>query len=831
MNHILIKTAHVVYHYHKYILVVSAVVSVIAVALIFNIEMNADMMDVMPADNPSMKLFAETLNELQRVNALVIVIASGSEDIEQHTEFIDRLSQRLSDSSLIDAVDSSVFNVPRAFMAEYFPMYLDEKGLALLEEKLSVNGINHQIRKNYRALTSFLSSPADAGMIADDPLDIRSLVQNSVMHKELSGIDVSSGYYFSRDLKKAYVYITPAGSVRNFAFLRELRGEIKSISDQTLQSYGNPDTLTVQSSGSYAVSWEAQESIGRDMYVSIFVTVALVLLIFRFIYRGRFIGLFVIFLTILVSLLVTLTSAFLLFRGLNIVTALVSAMLIGLGFDYTLHIFDRYVMEFRKQGSSLQALETTYLNTGRSIIISAITTAFAFFSIVVTSFKGLHELGIIAGVGILACMASTLIVLGSLLVLVSRSKSALLVPHDDGAVLGEKVPDFILRNGKWLLVSVFVIMLALSAGIPGITFISDVSGIGLKKSRALELQKEVLAMSGRKGIPLILTCNGKKDVSSAFDEMDSTLQKWLDRQIIGSSVSLGDVLPPPHKQNRTIQKLQGIHVNPDVVEKTFLSALGRYNFSIEDKNRAYIRNLLRTLQNSRPFGIDDLPEGLKRKAGMFYDSTSGRMTAYLYPRHEQWDINGIDALRQDVAHLDEGWQLTGWQLLEGDLKSSIIKESLTAALLSFLFIVGILYVHFRKLVLIVLVQLPLVFGIVCTLGLMGTAGIGFNYINISAIAMIFGISVDYGVYFMQSFLERRGSRDNLLVKHAFKNIVICSLTTMAGFGSLIFTNFRGISSLGQVIIIGIISCLVMSAVLLPVSDRLLRNEGFKGPGD
>jgi predicted RND superfamily exporter protein len=824
MKNVLVKTAHFVHHYYKYILVVSAVISVIAVALILNMEMNADLMDVMPADNPSMKLFAETLNELQRVNALVIVIDSGSGGIEQHTEFIDRLSQRLSGSSLIDAVDSSVFNVPREFMAKYFPLYLDEEGLALLEQKLSANGINRQIRKNYRALTSFLSSPADAGLISDDPLDIRSLVKNSVMQKQVSGIDVSFGYYFSRDLKKAYVYVTPAGSVRNFAFLRELKREIKSISEQTLQSYGRPDALVVESAGSYAVSWEAQESIGRDMYVSIFITVVLVLLIFRFIYRGRFTGLFIIFITILVSLLVTLTSAFLLFRGLNIVTALVSAMLIGLGFDYTLHIFDRYVMEFRRHGRSLQALETTYINTGRSIIISAVTTAFAFFSIVVTSFKGLHELGIIAGIGILACMASTLIVLGSLLVLVSRGKSDLLIVQGAGSVLGGTVPDFILRNGKWLLVSVCVILLVLSAGIVRLTFVSDISEIGLKKSRALELQKDVLAMSGRKGIPLILTYSGKKDVSSAFDEMDSTLEMWLERKTIGSHVSLGDILPAPHKQNRAINKLQGIRLNAGTIEETFLSALGRHNFSVEDKNRAYIKNLLGILRDGRPFGIDDLPGALKHKAGMFYDSASGRMTAYIYPRHEQWDINGISALREDITHMDEGWQLTGWQLLESDLKSSIIKESLTAALLSFLFIVVILYVHFRKMVLIVLVQLPLVFGIVFTLGVMGTAGIGFNYINISAIAMIFGISVDYGVYFMQSFLERRGDRDNLLVKHAFKNIVICSLTTMAGFGSLIFTNFRGISSLGQVIIIGIISCLVMSAVLLPVSERLLKNE-------
>jgi predicted RND superfamily exporter protein len=135
-----------------------------------------------------------------------------------------------------------------------------------------------------------------------------------------------------------------------------------------------------------------------------------------------------------------------------------------------------------------------------------------------------------------------------------------------------------------------------------------------------------------------------------------------------------------------------------------------------------------------------------------------------------------------------------------------------------------LYLHFRKTVVIFLVQLPLLAGILITIGVMGSSGINFNYINISAIAIIFGISVDYGVYFMQSFLETGKKEDKGLVRHAFKNIVICSLTTMAGFGSLMFTSFRGISSLGQVIIVGIISCLIMSASLLPMSERLLKSE-------
>jgi len=786
--------------------------------------MNAELMDVMPEGKPAMKLFAETMNELQRVNALVIIINAGTGGIERHTEFIDHLSRLLSESSLITAVDSSFFNVPREFIARYFPLYLDDENLDRLEQKLSVRGMNSQIQKNYRTLTSFLSSPADAAMISDDPLDIGSLVKESVMQGGISGVDTSSGYYFSKDMTKAFLYVTPAGSVRNFAFLRDLKKEITRLSGEALNAYGDQNALTVETAGSYAVSWEAQESIGHDMYMSVVGTAVLVLLIFRLVYRGRFIGLGIIFFTILVSLLATLVSASVLFGGLNIVTALVSAMLIGLGFDYTLHILDRYAMEFRMSGNALQALEITYVNTGRSILISAVTTATAFFSIVITSFKGLHELGIIAGLGILLCMASTLLILGSLLVVLSGRKTHSFVACEEGSVLSNAVPDFIARNGKWLLLSVCAVIVVLSAGIPNLTFVSDISGIGLKKSRALELQKDMLALSGRTGIPLIVTFNGKGDFATAFDKMESSLWTWVERKTIGSHMSLDDILPPPQRQKEVIHKIQEMHLDADAVEEGFLSALVSHNFSVDDRDRLYIKNLVKVLKNIRPFGIDDLPEGLNKKAGIFYDSASGRLTAYIYPQHGRWDKATLASLREDVSRMDDGWHLTGWQLLESDLKGSIIKESILAALLSFLFIIVILYLHFRKAMLIFLVQLPLVFGIVCTLGVMGTVGLGFNYINISAIAMIFGISVDYGVYFMQSFLEQRRDGKNLLVKHAFKNIVICALTTMAGFGSLVFTNFRGISSLGEVIIIGIISCLIMSAVLLPVSERLLKNE-------
>lgn len=325
-------------------------------------------------------------------------------------------------------------------------------------------------------------------------------------------------------------------------------------------------------------------------------------------------------------------------------------------------------------------------------------------------------------------------------------------------------------------------------------------------------------------MPLILTYKGEEDMNRVFDDMERTLTGWASKEMIGDYMSLSSIIPAPHKQQSAIRRLRELKEIPGNIEEVFLSALESSGFTVEDRNISYIRNIVSALQVSSPVGINDLPGSLRSGADMFYNREKGRVVAYIYPSGQQWEEKDMSFLDQSVHDMEKGWQLTGWQLLQHDLERSIIRESLTAALLSFIFILLMLYLHFRKAAVIFLVQLPLFFGMVITLGVMGSAGISFNYINISAIAIIFGISVDYGVYFMQSFLEREKAEDNRLVRHAFKNIVICSLTTMAGFGSLVFTSFRGISSLGQVIITGIVSCLVLSAALLPVSDRLLKKR-------
>lgn len=637
-------------------------------------------------------------------------------------------------------------------------------------------------------------------------------------------MDVSTGYYISKDRTAAFIFATPDGSSRDISFVNSLKKEVREIVGRTLKDHGSPADIDVGFTGGYAISWEAQESIRRDMLLSALITIILVFIIFRFIYKSNPAAMAMIFITIAVSLLLTLTCAYIMFGSLNLVTALVSAMLIGLGIDYTLHIYDRFAMEFSLHGDTRKALDLTLSNTGRSIITSGITTAFAFSSIVVTSFRGLHELGIIAGIGIISCMLSTIFILGSFLVLTGSGRFRGVLIQRDNKFLEETAPDFIMRHGRPFLIIMGTAVLLSAAGLWKLGFVSDISQIGLKNSRAIELQERLSEKIDDKGMPLFVTYTGNMDRERVFDEMEKKLDRWKEDGTTGGHNSLGNMVPPPYRQHLVMERLPAIYDGDKEVETSFVSALTEYGFHVRDSDVSYIRNVIGALKVNSPVGLNELPEKIRAKTGLFYNNAKNRLSAYVYPAGPEWNESDVNTLKKDVNGLGEGWKITGWPMLSADLKESIIKESVTAALISFGFIFVMIYIHFRRAVIILFVQSPLLFGLLMTLGIMGFSNTGFNYINIAAITLIFGISVDYGVYMMQALSENGHQEDKSIIRHAFKNIVICSLTTAAGFGSLVTTNFRGISSLGLVIIIGIMSCLMISISLLPLSGRILAEK-------
>src|SRR6185295_1173409 len=101
--------------------------------------------------------------------------------------------------------------------------------------------------------------------------------------------------------------------------------------------------------------------------------------------------------------------------SLSSATSIVAAMLIGLGIDFVIVSYGRYVEE-RRKGSSLEsALLTMNGSSGRAVLVGALTTTATFYAFAVTEFRGLRQMGLLTRTGILFCAFCTFPLLPALL--------------------------------------------------------------------------------------------------------------------------------------------------------------------------------------------------------------------------------------------------------------------------------------------------------------------------------------------------------------------------------------------------------------------------------
>jgi hypothetical protein len=100
-------------------------------------------------------------------------------------------------------------------------------------------------------------------------------------------------------------------------------------------------------------------------------------------------------------------------------------------------------------------------------------------------------------------------------------------------------------------------------------------------------------------------------------------------------------------------------------------------------------------------------------------------------------------------------------------------------------------------------------------GLMDLFGMKLNLMNIFAVIMILGIGVDYGVHILHRYYENGECDISVTVNQVGKAVLMAALTTIFGFGSITFSDYPGLVSMGIACILGVGTCMVASLVLLP----------------
>ena len=167
---------------------------------------------------------------------------------------------------------------------------------------------------------------------------------------------------------------------------------------------------------------------------------------------------------------------------------------------------------------------------------------------------------------------------------------------------------------------------------------------------------------------------------------------------------------------------------------------------------------------------------------------------------------------------------TGKPLQTYEASRQMQRSYIHAAVYSLLAVLIVLMIDFRHVGYAALALLPLGAAIVLLFGLMGMVNMPLNPANMIVLPLIMGIGIDDGVHLVHDFRRqrRRQHREPYRIGASTASaVLITSLTTMVGFGSLMISDHRGMQSLGRVLTVGVACCLFTSLVMLPALLALI----------
>jgi hypothetical protein len=218
--------------------------------------------------------------------------------------------------------------------------------------------------------------------------------------------------------------------------------------------------------------------------------------------------------------------------------------------------------------------------------------------------------------------------------------------------------------------------------------------------------------------------------------------------------------------------------------------------------------------------VDGLPELLKKR----FIGTSGKLVLQIYPKEDIWELGPQRRFVEQLASVNP--DVTGIAVQNYDATKSLLDAYIQGGLYAVCAILLILFVDFRHPVLVLLTLIPLLFGGLWTLLGMKVLGMAFNPANLVIIPLLVGIGVDNGIHVIRHFLGSGSSDQEIAGSSTGRAITISTLTTMAGFGSLIIARHQGIHSVGALLTLAMASCLLASLVVLPSLLRILP-EGLR----
>ncbi|MFH0799354.1 MAG: MMPL family transporter [Pseudomonadota bacterium] len=869
--------AHLATAHPKKIVAVAVILAIVSgFYAAAHIRLNSNLDELVSEKLDYHKRYMDFLKEFGDEEYLYVVVDASS-DLPKAKLFLESLGARLKGKPDLTQVIWKIENpaLERSFLLYLTPDQLKVLGMMLTQGPFAAKNIASWdgFAPMFGALASRIAAPVSTsdeselstGFTFIDGLldDMTAAIEKGDPYRSrLQSLFFGDGESFDPDgfLKNGgllFMLIMPQKDYTTAAVIEEPLREIRSAIDATKAGFPGIDAgLT----GRPVLNADEMETSNKDMTFATILALVLVAAVFVLFFRGIVRPLCAVA-TLVMGIAWTFGFIAIAVGTLNILSSVFALLLIGASIEYSIYIVARYEEELARTGVVADAIRRTLMTTVMAQLTSALTTAGAFLTLLWTDFLAIAQLGIISAAGILLCFVAMVVVLPALLVLHDRVFPAARlkkVRSFDLPGLGH-----IYRRPNWLFAGAFIVVAPIALFALRIGFDNNLLNLQARGLESVKYEHLIIEKSSETtwfARAIADTPQASHDKAQAFRALPSVRRvDDVERIVPENQKSKAAIV------ERMAPAFGGLTFTPvgDAVEsRRLMFELGRLASGLErleaqaftsgrtdavdelgkfaakmrrlvdmidgagdDKlanlgrmQRAFFGDLRKNLEilasgmHPNAIALGDLPPDV---AGRFVSPNSGRYSLYIYPRENIWDPPALARFVEEIRSVDSGAIGTPIEVHEsGKLMRTTFLRS---ALLAFIVICCLVWLDFRTLRASALAVLTLVSGMFLLFGAMGIFGIQFNMANFFAIPILIGTGIDYGVQVVHRLRQERSF--SAMGTSTGRALLMTVMANGIGFGTMMLAHHRGVASLGAILALGCLCCLVAAIVVTPPVAR------------
>ena len=568
--------------------------------------------------------------------------------------------------------------------------------------------------------------------------------------------------------------------------------------------------------------------------------IAIAIILFLALRSGRVI--FAVLVTTFVGLIITIALGLLMVGRFNVISIAVAALFLGLGVDFGIQVAVRYRDERHKYDNLRGALLLSARGIGWSLTLAALSLLAGFFAFLPTSFRGVSELGLITGVGMIVAFLASLTLLPALLSLLNPPGEPDSVEMPALAAI-----DHWIHAHRRLVIGAAVLIVL--AGLPFLLKLEfDANPMHLRSDKTeavatfLDLTRQqgttpntinVLAptLAGARALAAKLSALPEVDrvvTLATFVPDDQQAKLALIAETAGKFRAITNPRPPAPAPTDTelVDALRAAAVklreqrvgaekanDPDqrlaaglerLTDGTPAQRATAQTALVGDLPQLFVS--LRTILSAQPITLETLPATIRED----WLSSDGKARIEVFPKG---DANDNVVLERFVAAAEAvAPNISGAPVTLVESRGIIVRAFVTAGILALIAVFVILTIALRNAKDVALTLGPLVLATIMTLEAAQLIGMPLNLANIIALPLMLAVGVNFHIYYMIAW--RNGMAD-MLASSLTRAIFFSAMTTGVAFGSLWLSNHPGTASMGKLLTLSLFFTLLAAFIIVP----------------